>query len=199
MKKKSSTLRIILIMTIILLILVLSYFYIQTRTTPIINRKDSVKTELDKLLSYDIENSYPNTPRELIKLYSRYAKAMFNEKLDDEEIDQLANKIRLLFDEELLVHNPLDEYLLELKTEITTYRKANRSMVNYVVQNTDNILFWTKDKVEYASVIASYTLKENSDYTKLFEKFLVRKDSDGNYKVLGWEITEEVDLTSKVK
>lgn len=199
MKKKSSTLKIVFVMTIVLLALVLSYLFIQTRTTPIINRKDSKKTELEVLLTKDIEASYPNTPRKLVELYSRYAKGMFNEKPKDEEIDTLADKIRLLFDEELLLNNPLDTYLLELKTEITTYRKANRTMINYVIQSNDSISYWTKDKIEYASVIASYTLKENSDYTKLYEKFIVRKDSNDNWKILGWELTEEVDLTSKAK
>jgi len=199
MKKKSSTLKIIFVMTIILLTLVLSYLYIQTRTTPLINRKDGNKSELEILLTKDIESGYPNSPRKLVELYSRYAKGMFNEKPNDKEIETLADKIRLLFDDELLLHNPLDTYLIELKTEITSYRKANRTMMNYVIQSSDGIQYWTKDKVEYAYVIASYTLKENSDYTKIYEKFLIRKDSDGNWKILGWEIAEEVDLTSKAE
>ena len=199
MKKKSSTLKIIFVMTIILLTLVLSYLYIQTRTTPLINRKDGNKSELEILLTKDIESGYPNSPRKLVELYSRYAKGMFNEKPNDKEIETLADKIRLLFDDELLLNNPLDTYLIELKTEITSYRKANRTMMNYVIQSSDGIQYWTKDKVEYAYVIASYTLKENSDYTKIYEKFLIRKDSDGNWKILGWEIAEEVDLTSKAE
>lgn len=197
MKKNKGALKIIMTMTFFFVIVVICYFYIQTRTTPIIQRKDKDKSEVEDLMTKDLENSYPSTPREVVKLYSRYAKCFYNENIDDTTIDSLANKIRILFDEELLENNPIEDYLLDLKIEITTYRKANRNMVNVVLQKNDEIKYWSIDNKEYASLITSFSFKENSNYTKSYEKFTLRKNDDGNWKILGWASTGEVDLSSE--
>lgn len=195
MKKKSSSVKMLITMALIVLLGVLIFNHVKNRTTPLINRGSEKKSELDLLLEKDIIEEYPSTPREMLKLYSRYARIFYNEKLKDEDIVSLGDQVRLLFDEELLLNNPLEEYLLELKTEISIYREVKRTMVSYVIQSNQGISYWEKDNESYASVIVSYTLKEGSDYTKLFQKFILRKDESSNWKILGWSVTEEVDLS----
>lgn len=195
MKKKSSSVKLLITAVLLVVVGVLAFNYFKNRTTPLINRGSEKKTELELLMEKDIMDEYPSTPREMLKLYSRYARIFYNEKLKDENIVALAEQLRLLFDEELLLNNPMEEYLLELKTEISIYREVKRTMVSYVVQSNQGISYWESDNESYASVIVSYTLKEGSDYTKLFQKFMLRKDESSNWKILGWSITEEVDLS----
>lgn len=195
MKKKSSSVKLLITAVLLVVVGVLAFNYFKNRTTPLINRGSEKKTELELLMEKDIMEEYPSTPREMLKLYSRYARIFYNEKLKDENIVALADQLRLLFDEELLLNNPMEEYLLELKTEISIYREVKRTMVSYVVQSNQGISYWESDNESYASVIVSYTLKEGSDYTKMFQKFILRKDESSNWKILGWSITEEVDLS----
>lgn len=169
------------------------YFKLSTSTSPIIE-SNSNKNELETLLEKDIENNYPSSPREVIKLYTRIMKTFYNENLKDEQVNQLAKQICLLYDDELLTNNPFEDYLLELKVEITEYKNANRNIMNEVIEDSNKVKYWTKEDQEYASLTAGYTLKEKDNYTKLFEDFILRKDNQGNWKILGWKLSDKTDI-----
>ncbi len=175
------------------IVIVAIYFKLSTSTSPIM-KSNSNKTESEALLEKDIENNYPSSPREVIKLYTRIMKNFYNEDLKDEEVNQLATQMRLLYDDELLKNNPLEDYLLELKVEITEYKDASRNIMNEVIEDSDKVKYWTKEDKEYASLTAGYTIKEKDKYTKLFEDFILRKDSQGNWKILGWKLSDKTDL-----
>lgn len=193
-KSKKSSKKTIVVMTIFLIVIVISYYFIRTSTKPLIKIGTDNATEYDKLLEKDIQNNYPSSPREVVKLYNRIMKCLYNQDLKDEEIDKLAEVLRVLLDEELLNNNPKDSFLIDLKSEITTYRKASRTIINYTVQGNKDVGYWEKNEEELASVVSSISLKENSDYTKVFHKYILRQDNDGKWKILGWEPTKEINL-----
>jgi len=156
---------------------------------------ESKKSTVELLLEKDIENQYPATPKEVLKLYVKYAKSFYNDKLDDIQVNKMADQVRLLFDEELIAHNPLDDYLLELKSEIAIFKDSSRTMVNHEVQNNQNIAYWEKDGKEYSSVLVSFTVKEGADRTKVYQKFILRKDGNENWKILSWNVvTDEKEM-----
>lgn len=193
-KSKKSSKKTIVVMTIFLIVIVISYYFIRTSTKPLIKIGTDNATEYDKLLAKDIENNYPSSPREIVKLYNRIMKCLYNQDLKDEEIDKLSEVLRALLDEELLNNNPNDTFLIDLKSEITTYRKASRTIINYTVQGNKDVSYWEKNEEDLASVVSSISLKENSDYTKVFHKYILRQDNDGKWKILGWEPTKEINL-----
>lgn len=167
------------------------YFKFSTSTSPIIKESSSNKTELETLLDKDIEDNYPSSPREVIRLYTRIMKTFYNENLKDEQVNQLAKQICFLYDDELLTNNPYEDYLLELKVEITEYKKENRNIMNEVIEDSNNVEYWTKEGWEYASLTVGYTIKEKDNYTKLYEDFILRKDNQGNWKILGWKLSDK--------
>lgn len=193
-KSKKSSKKTIVVMTIFLIVIVISYYFIRTSTKPLIKIGTDNATEYDKLLAKDIENNYPSSPREIVKLYNRIMKCLYNQDLKDEEIDKLSEVLRALLDEELLNNNPNETFLIDLKSEITTYRKASRTIINYTVQGNKDVSYWEKNEEDLASVVSSISLKENSDYTKVFHKYILRQDNDGKWKILGWEPTKEINL-----
>lgn len=155
---------------------------------------DIQQSEIQKLLEKEINESYPATPREVVKLYSRYTKCIYNEKLSDDEISKLAEKVQMLYDAELLQNNPFDEYLYDLKLDISEYHSSERRITSYSVDSGDNVVTWTDDGKEYARLVASYTLREDSAYNKTFEEFLLRKDEENRWKILGFRLTDSEDL-----
>ncbi len=167
------------------------YFRLSTSTKPIIEKSSSNKTELELLLTKDFEEDYPSSPREVIKLYTRIIKYFYNENLTDEQVNQLAKQICNLYDEELLANNSYEDYLLELKVEITEYKSAKRNVMNEIIEDSNNVKYWTKEDREYASLIAGYTIKEKDSYSKLYEDFILRKDEQENWKILGWKASEK--------
>ena len=58
------------------------------------------------------------------------------------------------------------------------------------MQQSGNIVTWTDEEKEYARVIASYTQQEDRKYFKVYEEFILRKDENGKWKILGWYLTD---------
>ncbi len=196
-KSKKQTVKTIVFMCIFSATLITLYFFIRTRTTPFQIESASSMSEAEKLLAKDIPGNYPPSPREVLKLYSRITKCLFNEKLNSEQIEQLANQLRQLFDEELLQNNPTENYLSDLNVEITEYRNANKNIMNYVIENSDSVKYWDKGNQKYASIVMSFTTKEDNDYSKVYENFLFRQDKEDKWKIMGWELTDKKEINSE--
>lgn len=195
MKKGKMNKRLTTTIILILILAILISLYFRNKDAPFISVGEKKKSTVELLLEKDIENQYPATPREVLKLYVKYAKSLYNDKLDDIQVNKMAGQIRLLFDEELLTHNPLDDYLLELKSEITIFKDSNRTMVNHEVQNNQNIAYWEKDGHSYSSVLVSFTVKEGADRTKVYQKYILRKDKNDNWKIVSWNVvTDEKEM-----
>ena len=152
---------------------------------------DIMENEINKLLEKDLEASYPATPREVVKLYSRYLKCIYNNSLTDEEISQMAEKVRILYDDELLANNPIDDYVYDLKIDISDYVANERTVTSYSVDSANNVVTWSEGEVEYARLIASYTTRESGKYQKSYEEFLLRRNEEAKWKIVGFRLTED--------
>ena len=195
-KSKRRTVNTVGLMLVFGVVIVAVYFRFSTSTSPIIEKSSSNKTELELLLTKDIEEDYPSSPREVIKLYTRIMKNFYNEDLTDEQVNHLAEKIRYLYDEELLANNTYENYLLELKVEISEYKEAKRTIMNEIIDDSDKVKYYTMDEREYASLTAVFTTKEKDSHKKIYEDFILRKDEHGNWKIVGWKLSDKTEHKS---
>mgnify|MGYP000846283198 CR=1 FL=1 len=193
-KSKKSTIKTICFMIVFAVIVIVIYWYVSTRTTPLFSKPDGPTTEIEKLLNKDIPGNYPSTPREVIKLYCRITKVLYSEELEDEQIEKLSEQLSSLYDDELIANKTKEEYLLDLKVDISSYRKSKRNIMQYVIENSDRVVYWDKEDRNYASLVASFTTKESNTYTKIFEEFILRKDSAGKWKILGWKLSDKTEI-----
>ena len=196
-KSKKKTAKTIVFMLVFSIVVIGLYFFIKTRTHPLAVESITSKTEVEKLLSKDITNSYPSSPREVLKLYNRITKSFYNEGLKEEQIEQLANQMRYLYDDELLENKSYEDYLIDLKSDISEYQIAERTIINCVVEASSSVIYWESEKENYASIVANYMLKEGGDYSKIFEKFILRLDKDEKWKILGWDLSDKTDIETK--
>lgn len=164
------------------------YFYLSNRTG--VSEADKVvnTTKIDKILDKDI-SSVTNTPKSAVKFYSEILECLYNESPSDEQITQLGTKARTVLDEELNNNNPTESYLIELNKDVLEYSKANRIIMSYTVDSTDNVQYYKQDNKEYAVVNATYTLRETDTFTKVNEEYILRKDEEGYWKILGWRVS----------
>lgn len=151
-------------------------------------------TEIQKILTKDLEKIYPKTPREVIKLYNRILLCYYDEKVTEEELEQLVEQAQLLFDEELLVINPKDKYLASIKDEIALYKEKNRQIVETSVGSSNDVLYKQDGDDEIAYVTASYFTKENNAFSKTYQQYVLRKDQDGRWKMLAFYKVEGESL-----
>lgn len=175
----------------LLAVVVIGGFFLLTKRQENRGGEDAIaNTEVEKLIAKDLDNNYPGTPREVLKLYSRIIKCLYGEKIDDEQLKKLASQIRLLFDAELLEANPESEYIEDLKAEIKEYNEQKKVIVSYIVQKNSSVKKSTVEGKEYAQIVTSYMLREKENFSKSYEEFILRQDENGHWKILGWRLMD---------
>lgn len=147
-------------------------------------------TKAQQLITKDLEKNYPATPREVVKTYNEIITCFYNEKCTEKELEALVDQTLLLMDEELAANNPKQEYLKAVKEEILEYASAERTIVSYTLPSSNEIAHHTIDGRECAYVEMSYFIKEKGSYSKTYQTYVVRKDADGDWKILVFYKTE---------
>ena len=144
-------------------------------------------------MSKDLDNGYPETPTEVLKLYWRYNKCLYNTTLTDKEYNKLLKQLRKLYDAELLdvKDNAWEKMYKRLAKEQKSYKKKEQTISTYVVQPAGSIEYTTINKRECATVITGTLTKAKQKRMQIYEKFLCRKDAKGKWRILGWEQTTD--------
>jgi len=161
----------------------------------IFSKDERPNTEAQNILAKDIERNYPATVREVVRLFSRISRCYHNEAISDTEFQGLVELQRKLFDEEFLENNPLDTFTNNLAAEIDAAKAKKYQMVAWRVQKQSSAVEWQDGDNKFASIIASYTMNEKeAGYTRTYEEFLLREDEKGRWKIVGWRLTEPVEI-----
>lgn len=187
MKKYKS----MIIIVVLAALALVYYFYLSNRPTADTVDKVKKTTKIEDVLAKDI-STVTNTPKSAVKFYSEVLECLYNEAPKDEQITDLGIKAREVMDEELINSNPKEGYLIDLSADVSEYSKANRIILSYVVESSDEVEYYTENDKEYAIVNASYTLRETENFSKTNEEYILRKDEEGYWKILGWRIAEQV-------
>ena len=180
----------------LLCVIVLVIFFVlnQNEDDGIFSQKENTSTEVQNILAKDVERNYPATVREVVRLFSRISKCYYNETISASEFQQLITMQRMLFDEEFLDNNPLESFVNNLSSEIEEMRNNKSTMISYRVQKQSSVKDWEAGENKFSSIVASYTLKEGSEYKKTYEEFLLREDENGRWKIVGWRLTDPIEI-----
>lgn len=163
------------------------YFHLTNRENS--TEKEVENTEVTKLISRKLEGDYyPEFPRDVVSLYSRIVQAYYYTDLTDEEIEGLGAQARQLFDEELLAKNPEEVFYQSLKADIEAYNEVERKIYDFSVEKAADVETFSFEGEEYARVTAAYVLREKGSAGTIYEDYTLRKDEDGKWKILYWEI-----------
>lgn len=193
-QSKKKILHTVIAMTILAAVVISGFYFLTKRQESRGGEGAAAKNEVDKIIAKDLENNYPGTPREVLKLYGRITKCLYGEKINDEQLKKLASQIRMLFDSELLESNPEDEYIQDLKAEIKEYNVQKKVIVSYIVQKNSSVKKSTVEGKEYAEIVTSYMLRDKTGFSKTYEEFMLRQDDMGHWKILGWRLLEPEDV-----
>jgi hypothetical protein len=175
------------ILIIVLIAFIVSYyFYLSNREK---TAEENTVSAVQDVILRNLDNNYPPTPREVIKYYSDITKCLYNESYSDEELEQMADKLLELYDEELAENNPRDQYITSLKNDIADFTDNSYSIVNYSVSTSTDVEEFTKDGRQCAMLYCTYSVKNGSQYSSSKMEFILRKEtSSGHWKILGFEL-----------
>lgn len=181
-----------MIITVLVGLVVGYYFYLTNRVIDTGNT-DAANEEVEKLITRNLEGDYyPQLQRDVVIFYSRIMKAYYYTELTDAQIEALGKQARNLFDEELLMRNPEDEFYDNLKKDIKEFKKEKRKILDYKVQSSSEIKTFTFQDETFSIVRAAYYMKDSAPYTT-YQDYVLRKDENGQWKILFWEYVEPVD------
>lgn len=183
-----------MILVVIMALLVLGYFFvINNRVKP----REETNTKVNpvkELLIMDLDTSYPATPKEVVRLYLEISRCFYGEEYSDDELEELARMSRKLFDDELVANQSEDNFMRALRGEIATYKQYNRVISSYSTSAAADVQYYDFDGGKWAQLVAMLSVRTGTNIEASKERFLLRRDSTGHWKIYGWVLE---DLNSK--
>lgn len=185
-KSKNRTVATVVTMLIIAMAILSFYFYWSYRTSPLDEVSVEDMTEVQKLLNKDLELYYPETSREVTKLFGNMMKNLYD-NISDEEREALALKIRTLYDDEFIVANPQESYLKNLYSDVASWKAENRRISAFHLDKEDLEQQVELDGVKYSIEQLTFTIEESRKFTESW-RLILRQDTEKKWKILGWKV-----------
>lgn len=178
---------------ILVLGLTIYYFVVNKSDKDSDNSQDSTVSEVEKMISKDLENNYPKSAREVVSYFVSIQECYYNQNVKEDKLVQLAYQAMKLFDEELVEANPFDKYYAALTKEIEEYKTEGKTLYKTILDKASEIEYSEHDGVKYAKLNCIYYLKNSKGTDKVTETYALRCDDEGNWKILGWQIYKPED------
>ena len=165
----------------------------------------TVRSDVDFVLTFeelagiieakDLDLEYPGTPTEVVKLFWRINKCLYNTNMKEKDQKALFQQLRRLYDDEFLGQkgNSEEDMYQSLKKDIKKFDDSKNHISSYIVQEDDQVQYAEVKGKEEATLVASVLeTSKKSKTTESYAKYICRKDSKEHWKILGWQqITAE--------
>ncbi len=172
--------------------LVVGYYAYLSKRNDSTQVDDNIElSEVQAIISKNFSREYPATPRAVVKWYNRIITAYYGEEFTQEELEKMADQARYLMDDELLQYNPRDTYIASLTLEIEDYHNRSRTIVSSTVSDSNEVQYKKVNGDDCAFLSTYYFIREGSSYDRTYEDFCLRKDENGNWKILTWRLSSE--------
>ena len=193
MKKKRGLLTFVVIVSLVVLG-ALAVYYQYMKRQQMQETVHTPTTETEKLVSKDLEMGYPETPKEVIKLFGRMNQCIYNKKLSDDDFSSLVGQLRTLYCDDLKELNSQEKMESDIEEEKETYQSQNRKIINYNIDEEQKYQYKTIDGVQMVYLKFSYFIRADSNYNTVnWYAILVKEDDKWKIREFNPLGTEEGD------
>lgn len=192
---KKSLISFIIIMCILVIGAMAVYFQVMKRQ----QMKQDISTpttETEKLIAKDLDQGYPETPTEVMKLWGRINQCLYNTDMSDEQFDALASQLRTMYSTELAEQNPESSHKKKLKEEISEFQDNKYKIVSYSAESGKNVKYQTLNGKECAYLSLYYFINQRGNYAKTFQDYILVKENE-RWKILGFQKAETKEVTEE--
>lgn len=155
------------------------------------DRESSTGNKNESSLELDIERVYPKTPTEVIEKFAQINKYVYSNDVSEEELKEIVENLRLLYDQEFLEESSADVQLSSFTSELFQADSVNRKIMNYEVDRDEKVEYKENKYGGLASLNAIFYFKEDDGYPYVEYTFVLRKDENGKWKILGWDYAKK--------
>lgn len=174
----------IVIIALVVIIGICGAFYAVNENSKKESQKEASLTEIQKITTKDLDANYPQTPREVVKFYNKIVDSYYKDQYTDDELDALADQALKLFDDELVQNNPKDSYKTSIVADVKNYKDQGKTIAQTDVCDSNDVKYVADNGDSIAYVTASYFIKQDNSYSKTYQEYVLRKDSEGRWKIL---------------
>ena len=185
--KKSGIVKIVII-GIVLAVLVVGYFYYLSNVGDEPQEENVESTAVQIVLLRDLDKNYPPTPKEVVKYFNEISKCFYNEKYTEDELYALAMKIQGLYDDELIANNTEEQYLKDLRSDIDDFKNQDRTISSYELSASTDVEEFMENGYSCARLYCNYNIRQGTKMITSRVVFVLRKDEDNHWKILGWDL-----------
>ena len=187
--------KIMVVAIVILFITALLGLFIYLNNKPQSNEEEEIViSQVDNIVLRNLDLNYPPTPKEVLKYYSEITVCLYQENLTEEELVKLAQTARKLYDADLCASMTEEEYIESLREDVLEFNSMKLVVSGYTVSASTDVFYFQQDEYECAKLYATYRLRQGTEYIYSNEVFIMRKDEDGHWKILGWELLDEEEV-----
>lgn len=174
----------IVIIALVVIIGICGAFYAINENSKKESQKEASLTEIQKITTKDLDANYPQTPREVVKFYNKIVDSYYKDQYTDDELDTLVDQALKLFDDELVQNNPKDTYKASIVADVKNYKDQGKTIAQTDVCDSNDVKYVTDNGDSIAYVTASYFIKQDNSYSKTYQEYVLRKDSECRWKIL---------------
>ena len=191
--KNSKVAKTVIIVVVLAALILVYYYYLGHREKRQEVEETIAATVVQSILMRDLEHNYPPTPKEVVKYYAEITECFYNETYSDEELVKLAGKIQMLYDAELVANKTQEQYMEDLRNDIVEMKGKQLLIASYEVSASTDVEEFTQDGYSCARLYCTFYLRQpgNGSRVPSLERFILRKDEDGHWKIFGWELVED--------
>jgi len=154
-----------------------------------ITLEDETTDPVTAICNRNLESDYPADPEDVVEYFAYITTALYNESYSDSEFAKMSAARAYLYDEDLLANQT--DVDAQLKAEVATKKDAGVVVAAYVVDDGDDFKYKYIGDDYCASGNCLFSMRGTSERQVLTYQFILTKDTQGRWKIYGWEITEE--------
>ncbi len=165
-------------------VVLLGFYLMVTRSHKSPSTEEYILTVIDEITTTNLEKNYPADPRMVVELYGKIMKVMYKEGYTDEQQDRMIEVLGGIMDDELMANQ--SNFAKSIKDEVKEKKEGDYSISTYVVQTREPEQVKVGGK-KMCTVDCQFYLRKGSTGVPIYYQFVLRRDDNGKWKILGWE------------
>ena len=185
-----------LIITLLAVMVVSYYIYLSHRGNGSSQKAKKETTAATAVLQRDMDKNYPGSPCSVIEYFADIQKVIYKSTVSDDEMTGLEQHMYATYDDELKEKNPYDLFVENLKAEVSSYKSDKKYISQFIVEDGYGVDMQKLNGEDYAMVDVKYYIRneKQKETVAIYEKYTLRKDTEGRWKILYWELTDGKDM-----
>lgn len=193
-KKVKLNTKSMLIAAFFIAIILLFYNHITNNSSA--NKESKEKGEIELLCEYDMQEDYPKTAREVVKLHNRFFQVFYGQEVDDDELEVLNQQVRSLYSEELLSYNSENANLMRLKESIAAMKDKKITYKSFEIAEASQIKKYKQNGVDMASMEVTITVGKGNSIGYLYVQYVLVCEDDC-WKIHAWADVSQNNSTDE--